>query len=158
MRHVVGVSDMKVSGDPEDTIITHALGSCIGISIYDPHQKVGGLLHFQLPSSVKDPEKAERNPFMFADTGIPIFFREAYKLGAVKHRLVVKVAGGGKPNRGNDMFEIGKRNYIYMRKMFWKNNIMIASEYVGGTEPITMWIELETGKTLMRIRGEITEL
>ncbi len=94
MNIVVGVSDMKVSNDSKSTLITYSLGSCIGITIYDPVVKVGGILHFMLPESSLDRAKAEKNPYMFADTGIPALFKAAYELGAKKQRMKVTVAGG----------------------------------------------------------------
>ncbi|MGZ3387730.1 MAG: chemotaxis protein CheD, partial [Isosphaeraceae bacterium] len=48
---VVGISDLKVSNNPADSMITYALGSCIAVAVYDPVAKVGGLLHFMLPDS-----------------------------------------------------------------------------------------------------------
>ena len=57
MRVIVGVSDMKGSNDPETILVTHALGSCIGVVIYDAVAKVGGLLHYLLPESKLSPEK-----------------------------------------------------------------------------------------------------
>ena len=68
---IVGISDIKISNSPDDVIVTYALGSCIGISVYDPVAKVGGLLHYMLPDSTLDEKKAKDNPAMFADTGIP---------------------------------------------------------------------------------------
>ena len=71
MIQKVGIAEMKVSGQRGDIIITHALGSCLGIAAYDPMACVGGLLHVMLPLSAIDPVKAERNPLMFVDTGFP---------------------------------------------------------------------------------------
>jgi chemotaxis protein CheD len=85
---------MKVTNQPNEVLVTHALGSCIGVAIYDPVAKVGGILHYMLPESSLDPVKAQENPHMFADTGLPSLFRECYRLGATKARLQVKVAGG----------------------------------------------------------------
>jgi len=84
MKIVVGMADMQVSKEPEAMLISFALGSCIGVTLYDPLIRVGGLLHFMLPDSQIDPQKSQKNPWMFADTGIPLFFRGAYKLGAEK--------------------------------------------------------------------------
>ena len=92
---VVGMADGRVSGDPGQVLATYALGSCIALALHDPAARVGGMLHFMLPDSAIDPEKARRNPWMFADTGIPLLFRQAYEMGADKRRLVVRAAGGG---------------------------------------------------------------
>src|ERR1700712_5727529 len=91
---VVGIGDCKVSNDPEDVLVTHALGSCIAVIIHDPVAKVAGLLHYMLPESSLDPEKAAARPFVYADTGIPLLFHKAYRLGAIKSRLKIFAAGG----------------------------------------------------------------
>ena len=79
MRHIVGVGDMKVSSDPADVIVTHALGTCLGIVVHDPVARVGGMLHVMLPTSTINPDKARLNPYMFVDTGVPELFRQAYE-------------------------------------------------------------------------------
>src|ERR1700677_635414 len=91
---VVGVADMVVSNDTSAEIVTYSLGSCLGITIYDPVKKIGGLLHIMLPDSTIDAAKAMSAPFMFVDTGVPRLFHAAYNLGADRNRLAVKVAGG----------------------------------------------------------------
>ena len=71
-KTIVHVSDAKVSRGLDDVIITYSLGSCIGVSLYDPAIHVGGMLHYQLPDSKLDPAKAQSNPFMFADSGMQL--------------------------------------------------------------------------------------
>ncbi len=158
MKIVVGISDMKVSNKPEDVLITYSLGSCIGVVIWDPVARVAGLLHYMLPDSSLDKDKAQAKPFMFADTGIPMLFKETYKYGALKTRMVVKVVGGSQIMDNAGIFNIGKRNHAVVRKMFWKNNIMIAKEDVGGTSNRTISIEVGTGLTNLKVsgRGEFT--
>ena len=80
MDAVVGVADMKVSNDQEQMLVTYSLGSCIGVAIYDPVARVGGMLHYMLPESSLDRRKAQKNPSMFGDTGIPFLFKSSYKL------------------------------------------------------------------------------
>jgi len=150
MKHVVGVSDMKVTNRPEDEIVTHSLGSCIGVSIYDPVARVGGLLHFQLPTSKDSPEKAAGNPFMYADTGIPAFFKAAYSLGGEKGRMKVKIAGGASVADKNDFFQIGNRNYVMVKKLFWKNGVLIDSEDIGGNSWRTMRLEMASGNVWIK--------
>ncbi len=72
----MGVADMKVSSQQEEVLVTHALGSCIGVAIYDPVARVGGILHFMLPDSSLDAAKGQEHPYRFADTGLPQLFRE----------------------------------------------------------------------------------
>jgi len=155
---VVSVADMKLSKQPGDTIVTHALGSCLGVTIYDPEVKVGGLLHVMLPNGKVAPDKAEIRPMMFVDTAVPLFFRQAYELGAAKHRLVVKVAGGAALSQGEDFFNIGQRNILMLRKLLWKNGIMIAAEDVGGQISRTLYLQVDTGRTWLHSRGQEWEL
>lgn len=153
MKLIVGIADMKVSKDPGITLITFSLGSCIGVSLYDPSVKVGGLLHFMLPDSTIDPQKAQKNPWMFADSGIPLFFKEAYRLGAEKKRLEVKVVGGAQILDDSRFFNIGKKNYMALRKIFWANQVLISAEEVGGNVHRTFSLELSSGKTWVKIAG-----
>ena len=154
----VDISDIQVSNDPEAVLVTYALGSCIAVMVWDPDLKVGGMIHYMLPMSKTAPEKAEVTPAMFADTGVPLLFEMMYRLGCKKERIVVKVAGGGKLYEDNGTFEIGKRNYTVLRKLFWKNNIIIASEDVGGSKSRTAKLFVETGFVSIRSQGEEYEL
>jgi chemotaxis protein CheD len=147
---VVGVSDMKVSKDPESVLVTHSLGSCIGVAVYDPIVRAGGLLHFMLPDSTLDSVKAKRNPCMFADTGIPYLFKSVYQLGGNKRRMKVIVAGGAQINDGEGFFNIGKRNFMAVRKIFWKNNVITNYHFVGGNSNRTLKIFINDGHILIK--------
>jgi chemotaxis protein CheD len=145
---------MKASTAEGDLIVTHALGSCLGIAVYDPVAVVGGILHVMMPVSSINPEKAKANPYMFVDTGLPAFFKTIYGMGGEKKRLVVKVAGGANvQSNGNDRFAIGKRNYIMLKKVFWKNGVMIDAEDVGGNKARTMYIEIGSGRVWLANAG-----
>jgi len=156
MQVVVGVADMKVSNRQGEVLVTHALGSCIGVAIYDPAAKVGGILHFMLPDSNLDAGKAQDQPNMFADTGLPLLFRECYRLGAQKSRLRVKVAGGSQVLGNREFFQIGRRNYAALRKIFLKNNVLIDNEDVGGTKARTLFLEIATGNVWIKVMGQNT--
>src|ERR1039458_5740670 len=129
----VGVGDCKVSSAAGSVLATYALGSCIAVAIHDPVAAVGGLLHFMLPESSLNPDKASQNPFMFADTGIPLLFHAVYKLGAEKRRLVVRALGGAQVMDEQGVFNIGRRNHMALRKILWKAGVIIHGEEVGGT-------------------------
>jgi len=154
MEHVVDIADFKVSRDPQDQLVTYSLGSCIGVAIWDPVVRVGGMLHYMLPESSLSPDKARRNPAMFADTGVPALFRAAYELGASKKQIVVKVAGGSQLLDDNGTFNIGKRNYVMLRKIFWKNGILIDNEDVGGSVSRTLRLDVGTGRLTLKARGK----
>ncbi len=158
MKHIVGVADMKVSKQPGDIVVTHALGSCLGITVYDPVSTVGGIFHVMLPSSDVNPEKAKKNPYMFVDKGTPAFFQKLYSSGADKKRIIVKVAGGAALGSGDDFFAIGKRNFLMLRKLFWKNGIMIKGEDVGGSISRTLFLDMSNGRTWLSSGGREWDL
>lgn len=145
---------MKVSGNKDEMLITYSLGSCIGVVIYDKQVKVGGMLHYMLPESQIDKGKAEKNPYMFADTGIPLLFKSAYALGALKSRMKVVVVGGAQILDQNGFFNIGKRNHMALRKLFFKNGVIIDHEDIGGNVNRTIRIEIGTGDIYMKTSGK----
>lgn len=156
MRHTIGVAEMYTTSSCDDFLITHSLGSCLGIVLYDPTAHVGGMLHAMLPASQINPQKAIENPCMFVDSGLPLLFRQCYDLGATKKNLVVKVAGGAATAVGpkhDDMFSIGSRNITVLRKLLWKNAVMLKGSDVGGTCPRTLTLDMATGEVLVRSGG-----
>ncbi len=153
MKQIVGVADMKVSNNTGESIITYSLGSCIGLVIYDPVVKVAGMLHYMLPESSLDKDKARAKPYMFADSGIPRLFKSAYQLGAVKQRMKIYAAGGAEILDQKGFFNIGKRNYMALKKMFFKNNVMINKQNVGGNVNRTVRIEISTGDIFVKTSG-----
>ena len=157
-RIIVGISDLKVSGNIDDALITYALGSCIGVAVYDPKVKVGGLLHFMLPDSSIDSNKAKVNPAMFADTGIPFLFKSCYRLGAEKRRMIVKIAGGANILDDANYFRIGQKNITALRKIFWKNNVFIDGEDTGKSNNRTVQLEISTGKVVIKTPDGLKEL
>jgi chemotaxis protein CheD len=154
----VDISDMKLSANAEDVIVTYALGSCIAVMAYDPVVRVGGMIHFMLPFSKTAPDKAESRPAMFCDSGVPVLFESLYRLGAKKENIIVKVAGGGKLWEDSGTFDIGKRNYTALRKLFWINNVIIASEDVGGNKSRTARLYLNDGRVTVTSKGVEAEL
>lgn len=156
---IVGISDLKVSSNPEDALVTYALGSCIGIAVFDPKVKVGGLLHFMLPDSALDAAKAKALPGMFADTGIIALFKACYAYGAEKKRMVVKVAGGANILDDTNYFRIGQKNIMAMRKIFWRNNVLIDSEDTGENFNRTVRLELSSGRCILKSsNGKVRDL
>ncbi len=158
--HIVDVADMKVSAVKGDVLVTHALGSCLGITIYDPEVHVGGLLHVMLPLSTIDPKRGKENPCMFVDTGVPKLFLECYKTGARKERLHVKVAGGAclRSEEEGDYFQIGKRNFVLLKKLFWKNGVLLRAHDVGGNQSRTLSLDIASGEVEVKISGKSTTL
>jgi len=139
-------------------LVTVALGSCIGLTAYDPVAAVGGLLHFMLPDSTIDPERARANPCMFADTGIPLLLDRICQRGASKRRLAVHAVGAAQMLDPQGVFDIGKRNYQAMRRALWKSGILLQGEAVGGSESRTLRLEIGTGRLWFQQGGNQREL
>lgn len=145
-RLVVGVGDLTVSNNPAMTISTYALGSCVGVVAYDAGARVGGLLHLMLPESSVSPQKAITQPAMFADTGLPLFFRSLISLHADRSRLRIYVAGGANVLlTANDSFRIGERNIQATTDFLTRNGFRVVHRDVGGTVNRTLHLEMATG-------------
>jgi chemotaxis protein CheD len=155
---IVDIADMKASTEPGASLITYSLGSCLGVSIYDPVRRVGGLAHFMLPLSNLDAEKARTRPYMYVDVGMVQFLEEIFRLGAAKERCVIKVAGGSQMLDTNDIFRIGQRNHTVLRKILWKNGMLVKAEEVGGSLSRTMRLDLADGRVTIKAHGETREL
>lgn len=150
---MVQVSDAKVSNSPADVVATYSLGSCIAVCLYDPAVKAGGMLHYQLPDSKIDPQRAADKPLMFADTGIKFLVKKLETLDVNKKRMQVKIAGGAEMSTGPKGFDIGKRNYLAIRKVLWKHGMFIDAEDVGGNSPRNMYLNIDTGAVTVRSNG-----
>ena len=141
----VGMADYKVGSAPS-TIISYGLGSCIGISLYDPQTKVGGLLHIMLPDSTQ--ARPTDNPAKFADTGLPLMLKDVLALGASRSRLVAKIAGGAQMfafANATDIMRVGARNAEAAKKILKDLNIRLIAEDTGGTYGRTVSINMEDG-------------
>ncbi|MBQ1460754.1 MAG: chemotaxis protein CheD [Selenomonas sp.] len=141
----VGMADYKVGSAPS-TIISYGLGSCIGISLYDPQAKIGGLLHIMLPDSTQ--ARPTENPAKFADTGLPLMLKDVLALGANRARLVAKIAGGAQMfafQNATDIMRVGTRNAEAAKKILKDLNIKIIAEDTGGTYGRTVSIDLNDG-------------
>ncbi len=153
---VVGVADVKVSNTPGERLITYALGSCLGIVVYDPTVAVAGLLHVMLPTGTIDEAKMKERPAMFVDSGVPLLFKACYTLGAKKERMQVKVAGGAHAGvrEEDDRFQIGKHNMIALRRLLWRNGVLLHAHETGGVQTSrTMWVDVTTGEVTLKING-----
>lgn len=150
---VVGVADMVASNDSSAEIVTYSLGSCLGITIYDPVKKIGGLLHVMLPDSKIDLNKGVTAPHMFVDTGVPRLFQAVYNLGAERRRLAVKVAGGSQLLDQAGVFNIGERNFQALSGLLARNGFAVQARDVGGMSSRTLRFDLANGSVTIKSPG-----
>ncbi|MDD3141382.1 MAG: chemotaxis protein CheD [Lachnospiraceae bacterium] len=148
----VGIADMKITR-LEGTLITYALGSCIGIALYDPMIKLGALVHIMLPERR---EINDNNIFKYADSGIQETIRKMSVFGGVKSRLECKIAGGAKMfefKSGGDLGNIGLRNSTSVKQVLMKEGIRLRAEDTGANYARTMTLDVMTGMVLVRTFG-----
>jgi len=150
---VVGVAEMVVSDDPGVDLVTYSLGSCIGITVYDPVQKIGGLLHVMLPDSSLHPAKAALWPSMFVDTGVPCLFHSLYNLGADRDRLEIKAVGGAQFLDAARVFNIGERNQQALLELLARNGFSLQASDLGGISSRTLHLQLGTGLVQIQTPG-----
>jgi chemotaxis protein CheD len=149
----VGIAELKVAGQP-DRLITFSLGSCVGVTLYDPLTRVGGLLHIMLPDSTQFNNVTK--PAKFADLGIPLLLREIRRRGGKSANLQAKLAGGAQMFSGsNAKFEldIGKRNATAARQTLQSLGIKILAEELGGNRGRTMILDTVNGQVFIRTVG-----
>lgn len=157
-RIIVGMADCRIGADPESVLVTYALGSCIGLTMYDPVAGVGGLLHFMLPDSALDPARSRQNPSMFGDSGIALLLEKLLAQGASKRRLIACAAGAAQILDDKGVFAIGKRNYLATRRLLWKHGMLLQREAIGGVDFRTITLEIATGRLLLQEAGQHREL
>ena len=144
---VVGIADMKMARG-EGMLITYALGSCVGICLYDPLIRLAALVHVMLPLNM---ETNRKSPLKYADTGIRETLRQMEGQGAMRLRIVAKmfdVPGGG--NLGN----IGQRNIESAHLVLRKEGVRLLREDVGGTTARTLLFDTESGQACVRSFGK----
>lgn len=158
MELVVSISDMKVTRRGKDILVTHALGSCLGLAAYDPVAGVAGLIHCLLPLARDNGKGLLKNPFMYVNTGVAQMMRSLLGKGATKDHLILKAAGCGRMMNISNKFDTGANNLAALRKLLEVNNMRLAAEDVGGTIPRTMRLFADTGKVIISSCGKVWEL
>ena len=150
----VGMADLNLCRDP-DIITTLGLGSCIGIALYDPSTKIGGLAHIMLPDSTK--MRNNSNIAKFADTGIEELLNRMIKAGAVKSRLVAKIAGGAKMfevSGLSDIGNVGQRNAEASRAKLKQLGIRLIAEDTGLNYGRTVELHCDKGDYYIKSVGK----
>lgn len=156
-RRVVGISELVVSTDPDDMIVTYSLGSCLAVVLYDTKSKIGGMIHVMLPDSgieKMSKSSASFNPYKYVDTGIPLLVKACVESGLNKKTSCLSVFGGAQIFDREDYFNIGKRNYVALRKVIWQEGLLITHEHVGGRVHRTVKINLQNGDITLDVNKE----
>lgn len=148
---IVGIADMKMA-QGQGVLITHALGSCIGICLYDPLIKLAALIHIMLPLNM---ETGRTHTYKYADTGLRDTLRAMEAKGASRTRIVAKIAGGAKMFEvsGGSLGNIGQRNIESVHVSLRREKIRLLAEDVGGGVARTLLLDAATGQGCIRSYG-----
>ena len=144
---VLGVGEYGASRVPGDNVKTFALGSCVAVILLDPKTRTVGMAHIALPDSSINTDRAKELPGYFADTGVPALLKEMSKNGVKSGRGVfAKLVGGARVMDHNNVFNIGKRNVLAIKKILWQHGMGATAEDVGGTISRTVSVDVDTGR------------
>ena len=151
----VNFCELKISQNPAETLVAFSIGSGIVVSIYDPLTRTGGMLSFILPESLAmSPGKAERHPYMFADTGLPALLEALLDIGAKTENIKVLIAGGAQIMDQKAEFNIGLKNYEAVTAFLMNNNLSIDHEDIGGISRRTLSLEIGSGCNIIQTLGQ----
>lgn len=147
----VGIADMKLARD-SGVLITYALGSCIGICLYDQAVRLAALVHIMLPLNM---ETGRKNPMKYADTGLRETLKQMEARGGQRARITAKLAGGAKMFEvsGGSLGNIGQRNIESVHAALKKEGIRLIREDVGGTVARTLLFDAASGQGRIRSYG-----
>ena len=147
----IGIADMKMAQN-SGMLITYALGSCIGICLYDQKIKLGALIHIMLPLNM---EPGRKNTMKYADTGIRETLKMMEAKGASRSRITAKIAGCAKmfEVKGGSLSNIGQRNIESVHNTLKREGIKLLQEDVGGTVARTLLFDVGTGLGCVRCYG-----
>lgn len=152
---VIGMGEMHVTEKPSAVLSCIGIGSCIAICAYDRVSKITGMVHVVLPSSncANDNNKAK-----YADTAVPALVEEMTRMGALRSRISVKIAGGAQMTAAaaiKNVFKTGERNAAEVMASLKRESISLLASDVGGSNGRTVTIYAASGKVTTRTVGSV---
>lgn len=151
---VVGLGEVTATGDRSRTLTCLGLGSCVGLAMYDPVARVGGMAHIVLSNSHG---KVGEGTSKYADVAVPMLIEQMKGLGAMPSRIKVRIAGGAQmsPARGlGNAFKIGEDNVEAVTSVLAKLGVSITASDTGGNRGRTFRLCLGTGAATVSSAGE----
>lgn len=126
---VVGIADGKVALDKQ-ILVSYALGSCVGVCLYDRRRKIAGMAHIVLPDMQE--AVAGDNPYKFAKEGIERLIKDMERRGARRKELIAKIAGGATMFKVEGVqWQIGKLNVEAVKRTLVLERITVKGEDTG---------------------------
>ncbi len=152
----MGVGDLGATKTPTEIVKTYALGSCVAVILLHPKTRVVGMVHVALPDSSINSAKAKAKPGYFADTGIPALIQQMMMQGATGNpkEMIAKITGGANVMDTNNVFNIGKRNILAVKKILWGYGVSPRAEDVAGHISRTVTLTAKNGRTMISSPGK----
>lgn len=150
----VKIADLQIAKSP-DVLVTYALGSCIGISMFDKLKRVGCLGHIMLPGDEKT--DTSKTPMKFATSCIPMMVDEMVKNGCAKSNIEARIAGGASLvqfSNESSLSNIGFRNAAAVKRTLLRSGIRIVAEDTGKDFARTMYLDTNTGVVTIKTYGK----
>jgi chemotaxis protein CheD len=149
VQRIVGIGEIVISNNIEDTIKTFALASCIGVVAYSPFRKVGGMIHIALPSPPLGSESTVKCCY-YASVGIPYFIScMSRDYGCLKGELIISLYGGANSIRTYDAFNIGRKNIDASRNILSEMNLKFNDTETGKSVSRTIELDILTGQVVI---------
>ncbi|GAK38485.1 chemotaxis protein CheD [Paenibacillus sp. TCA20] len=148
----VGMADLNILAEP-GVIRTTGLGSCVGVTLYDPVSRICGMAHVMLPSSSIARESVDLNRAKYADTAIVLLLDRMKAQGASQPHIVAKMAGGSQMFQfagSGDTLRIGPRNTEACKEALNLADIPLIAEDCGGHHGRTIDLDRDTGVLTIR--------
>lgn len=145
MNSIIGIGEYIVSNREEDTITTYALASCVGVTVYCPFKKAGGMIHIALPEPMEDYKREHRLGY-YATTGLPLLIQTMKnKYGCNKEDLSIHLFGGANSIRRDDVFFVGQKNILAIKCILSSLGLKYNQQEVGGFVSRTIEMKVTTG-------------
>ena len=146
----VQMAQMQI-GEAPAVLVTKGLGSCLGITFWDPLKKIGAMVHPMLPDFNK--ARVQSNPSRFVNSAIMHALEEMEKKGCFRTRIVVKMFGGAHMFsfiNTDSVLNVGQKNIEMATATLKELNLKISGQEVGGTFGRTIYLKLDDGKVLVK--------
>ncbi len=149
----IGIGEFRVTNDRDEVIKTFALGSCLAVVVYD-RAGIGGMVHVALPDSTTDAAAGGKPDAYYADRALPALLDGLTRLGASLRTAWIKLVGAADSRYEGDLFNIGKRNILAVKRLLWRRGLGIVAEETGGVVSRTVEFRLSDGDLMIRSNGD----
>lgn len=149
---VVPAGDCRFSTDPSCRLVTRGVDSCIALAVHAPKLSVAALLRFSEPAPADS--SAEPNPWLYGETAIPFLLQHFHAIGAQNRDLTVYAVGAATDGSAESAFR-AKNNELAMRRVLWREGLLLKGEDMGGTSPRSLWFEPTSGRIIVRAKSRM---